>query len=357
MAYTPFIERNIGKIADAINESQQKKLAQSAYMGDKNAMRELAASNPQLAEQIQQGKMRDQQMQLQKAGMEKLAKEDMTAKVVGIATNIAKFDDFEQAKAYAAQAAQEAGIDVPPLDQSHFDQFKKIYGDSISLKDQAALDIQKMAVENRGEINPYQQQQIDLANRRLDQQNQINQARLDRIESPQLKRIPPPVNKAIIENTQAVQKIDQALGLLEKNKNAVGMKGYLPNVTLNRMFPEGTETRAIIADIGSLKIHDRSGAAVTASETPRLMPFVPLATDDAETARKKLGLFKQEYLREQEAINQTYSEDQGYDPSPIISQQRPSLTGIDAEAYAWATDPANANTPQAAAIMQKLGAK
>lgn len=330
MAYTPFIERNIGKIAAAIDDSQQKKLAQGAYMGDQSAMSELAGVNPQLAQQIQQGKMRDDQVKLHKAALDKQTQEEHAAKVKGIAANIAKFDNFEEAKAYAAQAAQEAGIAAPPLDQSHFDQFKKIYGDNISKLDQAKLDVQKRSIDNRGDISPYQQEQIDIANRRLDQQSQVNDARIQKLESPQLKPLPVMVNKGIIENTQAVQKIDQALDLLDKAPNSTGMKGYLPNVALNRMYPEGTETRAIISDIGSLKLHDRSGAAVSASESPRLMPFIPLATDDAVTAKKKLGLFKQEYLREQEAINQAYSKDQGYTPSPLLSQQptqSPQKTG------------------------------
>jgi len=73
--YNPFIERNIDKIASAINESQQKKMAEGAYMGDPQAIAQLNAANPQLAQQIQQSKMRDQQMALQKTTMEKQAKD------------------------------------------------------------------------------------------------------------------------------------------------------------------------------------------------------------------------------------------------------------------------------------------
>ncbi|MBF9641260.1 hypothetical protein IAI27_11285, partial [Streptococcus pseudopneumoniae] len=80
-------------------------------------------------------------------------------------------------------------------------------------------------------------------------------------------------SKGHLENLGALRQVDNALDLiggekvgeLQGDKNATGFKGYLPDVALNRMDPEGTSTRAIIADIGSLKIHDRSGAAVTAA--------------------------------------------------------------------------------------------
>jgi hypothetical protein len=115
-----------------------------------------------------------------------------------------------------------------------------------------------------------------------------------------LKPIPPSINTAVIENQKAGNQLDRAIALLQGkdisgmvgDKNAVGLKGYLPTNLLNRIDPAGVSARAEIADIGSLKIHDRSGAAVTASESPRLMPFIPLTTDDTETALKKLTRLK-----------------------------------------------------------------
>lgn len=115
------------------------------------------------------------------------------------------------------------------------------------------------------------------------------------------------VVQAITGNAKSLSSIDAALGSLSTpaGKDAVGMKGYLPNSMLNRMFPSGTETRANISDVGSLILHDRSGAAVTAAESPRLMPFIPLATDDAATAKKKLTRFKQ--IFEAETNNLTFA--------------------------------------------------
>jgi hypothetical protein len=147
-----------------------------------------------------------------------------------------------------------------------------------------------------------------------------------------LKQIPPSVNTAIIANQQANNQLDRAINLLqgkdlpgmEGDVSATGLKGYLPTGMLNRLDPQGVSTRAEIADIGSLKLHDRSGAAVTASESPRLMPFIPLATDDAVTALKKLQRLKLEVNNETSAMRDIYSKDQGYKENPILN--KPSVS-------------------------------
>lgn len=136
----------------------------------------------------------------------------------------------------------------------------------------------------------------------------------------QMKDIPSPVNTAMLTNSQNLSKVQQAIDLLDGkkvgalrgDKDATGWKGFVPQSALNRLDPKGVDTRAMIADIGSLVIHDRSGAAVTAAESPRLMPFIPLSTDDRDTARKKLVRFKQLYEQEQESMQAVYSKDQGY---------------------------------------------
>lgn len=150
-----------------------------------------------------------------------------------------------------------------------------------------------------------------------------------------LAAIPGAANTAMLTNGQNLTKINQAIdlldgkdvGALKGDKGATGWKGYAPQGVLNRLDPSGVDTRAMISDIGSLVLHDRSGAAVTASESPRLMPFIPLATDDAATARKKLTRFKQLYEQEQQAMQDMYSRDQGYraNPAPQKAGDRPPL--------------------------------
>ncbi|CAH0354057.1 hypothetical protein [Aquabacterium sp. CECT 9606] len=149
-----------------------------------------------------------------------------------------------------------------------------------------------------------------------------------------LAAIPGAANTAMLANSQNLAKINQAIelldgkdvGALKGDKSATGWKGYLPQSVLNRADPQGTDARAMISDIGSLVLHDRSGAAVTASESPRLLPFIPLATDDAATAKKKLTRFKQLYEQEQQAMQDMYSRDQGYRSNPAPQKaNRPPL--------------------------------
>ena len=86
------------------------------------------------------------------------------------------------------------------------------------------------------------------------------------------------------------------------------------------MNPEGTEARAGVADIGSIVLHDRSGAAVTAAESPRLMPFIPLATDDNATVIKKLTRMRNLASQDQTGLTETYGKDQGYQPNPVTNK-------------------------------------
>ncbi len=157
---------------------------------------------------------------------------------------------------------------------------------------------------------------------------------------PKMKDAPAAVQKAMIENGTNLRRAEKALALLEGkevggikgDKNATGIKGYLPNQILNRIDPEGVDTRAQIADLGSLVIHDRSGAAVTASEFPRLAPFIPTEKDDAASAKKKVARFVQVYREEMEASQAAYGPESGYRQLGGASKSAPAApTGFDAD--------------------------
>jgi hypothetical protein len=149
-----------------------------------------------------------------------------------------------------------------------------------------------------------------------------------------LKAIPPSANTGILENANNLRRAEQALALVEgKTVNtakgsttATGFKGYLPGAILNRTDPTGVETRAAIADLGSLIIHERSGAAVTASESPRLVPFIPQVTDDHATVVKKLRRFTEIYRDMAKNLDETYSKDQGYRPNPVSARSSEAPT-------------------------------
>ena len=130
------------------------------------------------------------------------------------------------------------------------------------------------------------------------------------------KPLPSDGRRQILTNIDGYKKVNRALDLLSGNqvgsavgdKNATGLKGYLPDATLQRIDPKGVDTRAAIADIGSAIVHERSGAAVTASEYPRLKPFIPKANDDPEIVKKKLLKFRDEYERVIEETSEFYRE-------------------------------------------------
>jgi hypothetical protein len=117
------------------------------------------------------------------------------------------------------------------------------------------------------------------------------------------KALPSSAAKGYLENLQNMERAQKALDLVSGSNvgssngdtEATGLKGYLPNGVLNRVDPEGVDARAALSDIGSMVIHDRSGAAVSATEFPRLQPFIPSVRDDAATVKKKLKLFVENY--------------------------------------------------------------
>lgn len=122
------------------------------------------------------------------------------------------------------------------------------------------------------------------------------------------KAMPADAINKLRENQQNLKRAERALNLVKgkgvgsqiPDANATGIKGLMPDFILQRMDPLGVDARAAIADFGSLVIHQRSGAAVTAAEFPRLAPFIPKASDAPEVVRKKLNRFVEVYREEVE---------------------------------------------------------
>ena len=175
-------------------------------------------------------------------------------------------------------------------------------------------------------ITPAQAEATRIAEARMAQSERLAEARLNQGERrisiaeekankpSELKQVPVHAQKAIVGAATAIQKLDDAIAAMEgkAGEEATGWKGYLPDAALNRVYPKGTEARAAVADIGSLVMHERSGAAVTASESPRLKPFIPLITDDKATALKKLKRMRQIQADDAEALAGTYTPEQGF---------------------------------------------
>jgi len=134
------------------------------------------------------------------------------------------------------------------------------------------------------------------------------------------KPIPQAVMKGMTENISSITQINQTLQELENTQGSgVGfVEGNLPGAIADRINSKGVRLRAMIADIGSMKIHDRSGAAVTAAEFPRLRPFIPSPSDSPETIRKKLEQFRDQYLNELRDQRSVYSVSSGYKPVDAV---------------------------------------
>jgi len=135
-----------------------------------------------------------------------------------------------------------------------------------------------------------------------------------------LRQIPPAAAQGIISNRASLGKIDRAMKALDDNPDAFGMQNYMPDAMTQRLpgkeYSGGVDPRAKVADIGSLLIHDRSGAAVTAAEFPRLKPFIPQSTDSPKTIKTKLTNLRANLAAMNEETESLYSPEAGYRPIP-----------------------------------------
>jgi hypothetical protein len=131
----------------------------------------------------------------------------------------------------------------------------------------------------------------------------------------QLKQIPTPAVTGIQENLSTLKKIDQAIEAVNGYPNAVGLgTGMLGDAFTQRHDPKGVPVRALIGEIAGKKIHDISGAAVTAAEAPRFTPYVPALTDNPKTVIDKLTNFKNILKQQTDEQLSFYSEDNGFRP-------------------------------------------
>ena len=104
--------------------------------------------------------------------------------------------------------------------------------------------------------------------------------------------------KAILEARTDLASINNALATVRAAPvGTFGLKNVVPGSETVRQYsdPAGVAARAAVANIGSRVIHDRSGAAVTISEFPRLKPFIPSASDTPKAIEDKLAGMAREY--------------------------------------------------------------
>ena len=129
------------------------------------------------------------------------------------------------------------------------------------------------------------------------------------------RALPNAVVEDLRQNEKTLSVIEQAIADLERNPDATGLKGYVPDYILNqanvRGYSDGVSARANVADIGSMTVKDRSGASVTAAEAPRLKPFIPATTKDAKTNIQNLRRMAEIIRQDNEQIRSFYGDPYG----------------------------------------------
>jgi len=145
--------------------------------------------------------------------------------------------------------------------------------------------------------------------------------------SVKMRNIPSNVQKEITDNMGLLETVMQAYNLTDKNPNATNfLKGILQNAgdtghtLLNKLDPDGIQARAVLSNLSSKVIRDRSGAAVTAAEFPRLRPFLPQPTDNADEVKAKLKGFI-DVMRDETGAYLQAQKDLGFAISPEIEKR------------------------------------
>jgi hypothetical protein len=150
------------------------------------------------------------------------------------------------------------------------------------------------------------------------QQDARENAREDRrlnIAEGKIKRGTQKFRTAIGDKDGALQQIQEMKALVKANPKATGYivgkfaKGQeagqkIANEFLSRN-PEAIKTRAAIAKLRGTTMHDLAGTAQTLQEQRNLAPFLPDATDNAQTILAKLEQLEKELLREKQTLVNT----------------------------------------------------
>jgi hypothetical protein len=147
------------------------------------------------------------------------------------------------------------------------------------------------------------------------------------------KPMPAGMQKAWMENRNNLAAVDRAIAATQAYPGAFGPSNMIGDFAKQYTDPKGVAARAAVADIGSLKIHDRSGAAVTAMEFPRLRPFIPNMTDKPEVVKTKLDNFKATYNDIQNEIA-SFASDQGY-RAPAVPDRPAAPAGAAPKTMSW----------------------
>ncbi len=117
------------------------------------------------------------------------------------------------------------------------------------------------------------------------------------------KRMTPAMSLIVSNQTASMDNLQNAIKQVQLHPGGFGAQNYLlPDAVIQRTDPAGVTARAGVANLSSMKIHDRSGAAVTVGEIPRLRPFIPNVGDEPSVVVSKM----RDLLREMKVENDAY---------------------------------------------------
>ncbi len=143
---------------------------------------------------------------------------------------------------------------------------------------------------------------------------------------PQGRPIPQGLAGDLKGNAQVINMIDQVVPMLNTTagKRATGARNAVVGMVLpdaiadnakNVFDPKGTEVRAIVSNLNSFVVKERSGAAVTVQEFARQRGFLPTDADNTEVIKTKLGKLRKALIDENAYIAD-FAESQGYRRPP-----------------------------------------
>jgi len=122
------------------------------------------------------------------------------------------------------------------------------------------------------------------------------------------KAVPPSIQTKLATNKTIANQIDGLIAMAgtPAGATATGWKGYVPDAILQRADQGGNAFRALLSDIGSRTIHERTGAAMGVKEWARLRGFVPTETDSHAQVVNKLTRMRQALADETTAMGMPY---------------------------------------------------
>lgn len=137
----------------------------------------------------------------------------------------------------------------------------------------------------------------------------------------------------IAENNVALAGIDEALRLTKEYPKAFGVMNYQGDAVRQRTDPKGVDARASVGIVSSTKVHDLSGAAVSAAESPRLQPHIPVSTDESPVVIKKLNRMRREVVLMQSELSGGRSLKETINAPSITEVGESKITGLTKTGY------------------------